>query len=106
MSTPSYSLQRSSQADRSDLDRDQVEWGAAEEEFAAQALEKQRNSPVPQHLQDEFNANPAGQWDKFYAVNKGASMLPSRCRSSLELTVFEPNRQFLQGARLALYRVS
>ncbi|BGP13872.1 hypothetical protein JCM10213_002510 [Rhodosporidiobolus nylandii] len=49
---------------------DQVEWGPAEQEFADAALEKQRNSPVPQHLQDEFNANPAAQWDVFYKLNK------------------------------------
>ena len=55
--------------------RDQVSWGAEEETFAQAALERQRNSPVPQHLQDEFNANPAAQWDKFYAYNKGPSVL-------------------------------
>ncbi|GAA5968231.1 hypothetical protein JCM11641_003779 [Rhodosporidiobolus odoratus] len=49
---------------------DQVEWGPAEEEFARAALEKQRNSPVPRHLQDEFNANPAKHWDVFYKHNK------------------------------------
>jgi hypothetical protein len=69
------------EADSSVKNRDQVEWGAAEEEFAQQALEKQRNSPVPQHLQEEFNANPAEQWNKFYAVNKGAFLLPSVART-------------------------
>ncbi|GAA5848574.1 hypothetical protein JCM8547_004557 [Rhodosporidiobolus lusitaniae] len=49
---------------------DQVEWGPAEEEFAQAALEKQRSSPVPQHVQEELNKDPAAQWDKFYAVNK------------------------------------
>lgn len=50
--------------------RDQVEWGAEEERFAQSALEKQRNSPVPQHLQDKFNADPAAHWDLFYRHNK------------------------------------
>ncbi|GAA5894088.1 hypothetical protein JCM8208_002345 [Rhodotorula glutinis] len=49
---------------------DQVTWGAEEETFAQAALERQRGSPVPQHLQDEFNANPAAQWDTFYKHNK------------------------------------
>ncbi|BGP37942.1 hypothetical protein JCM10449v2_001869 [Rhodotorula kratochvilovae] len=49
---------------------DQVAWGDEEESFAQAALERQRSSPVPQHLQDEFNANPAAQWDTFYARNK------------------------------------
>ncbi|BGO89596.1 hypothetical protein NBRC10512_001553 [Rhodotorula toruloides] len=49
---------------------DQVEWGEEEERFAQSALEKQRNSPVPQHLQDKFNADPAAQWDVFYRHNK------------------------------------
>ena len=51
--------------------RDQVEWGQEEEAFAQSALERQRGSPVPQHLQDKFNADPAAQWDTFYAHNKG-----------------------------------
>lgn len=46
-------------------------WGEAEEQFAQAAIERQRGSPVPQHLQDEFNADPAAQWDRFYARNKG-----------------------------------
>ncbi|TKA52917.1 hypothetical protein B0A53_04220 [Rhodotorula sp. CCFEE 5036] len=49
---------------------DQVEWGQEEEAFAQSALERQRGSPVPQHLQDKFNADPAAQWDTFYAHNK------------------------------------
>ncbi|BGP22808.1 hypothetical protein JCM10295v2_001699 [Rhodotorula toruloides] len=49
---------------------DQVEWGEEEERFAQSALEKQRNSPVPQHLQDKFNADPAAHWDLFYRHNK------------------------------------
>ncbi|POY76611.1 hypothetical protein BMF94_0201 [Rhodotorula taiwanensis] len=49
---------------------DQVEWGHEEEAFAQSALERQRGSPVPQHLQDKFNADPAAQWDTFYAHNK------------------------------------
>ncbi|BGP53873.1 hypothetical protein JCM8202_006066 [Rhodotorula sphaerocarpa] len=49
---------------------DQVEWGLEEEAFAQSALERQRGSPVPQHLQDQFNADPAAQWDTFYAHNK------------------------------------
>ncbi|GAA5830321.1 hypothetical protein JCM11251_001306 [Rhodosporidiobolus azoricus] len=49
---------------------DQVEWGPEEEKFAQEALEKQRNSPVPQHVQEELNAKPAEQWDKFYSFNK------------------------------------
>ncbi|GAA6012420.1 hypothetical protein JCM11491_004327 [Sporobolomyces phaffii] len=49
---------------------DQVEWDDELEQFAVEAVERQRKTPVPQELQDKFNANPAAQWDTFYAHNK------------------------------------
>ncbi|GAA5859290.1 hypothetical protein JCM1840_003836 [Sporobolomyces johnsonii] len=49
---------------------DQVEWDDELEQFARDAVDKQRNSPVPKELQDKYNADPAGQWDAFYARNK------------------------------------
>ncbi|GAA5875310.1 hypothetical protein JCM16303_000579 [Sporobolomyces ruberrimus] len=49
---------------------DQVEWDDELEQFAVAAVERQRKDPVPQELQDKFNANPAAQWDQFYAHNK------------------------------------
>ncbi|GAA5849143.1 hypothetical protein JCM3766R1_006361 [Sporobolomyces carnicolor] len=49
---------------------DQVEWDPELEQFAVEAVERQRQSPVPQELQDKLNANPAAQWDQFYAHNK------------------------------------
>ncbi|GAA5996596.1 hypothetical protein JCM5350_006756 [Sporobolomyces pararoseus] len=49
---------------------DQVEWDPELEQFAIEAVERQRKTPVPQELQDKFNSNPAAQWDTFYAHNK------------------------------------
>ncbi|GAA5953529.1 hypothetical protein JCM21900_006192 [Sporobolomyces salmonicolor] len=49
---------------------DQVEWDNELEQFARDAVDRQRDSPVPKELQDKYNADPAGQWDAFYARNK------------------------------------
>lgn len=55
--------------------RDQVEWDPELEQYALEAVERQKKDPVPEELQKKFNENPAAQWDQFYAHNKGTSAL-------------------------------
>lgn len=85
--------------------RDQVEWDDELEQFAVAAVERQRKDPVPQELQDKFNANPAAQWDQFYAHNKGMSTLSLYGAMYGGLTDFALRRQLLQRASLATERI-
>ncbi|KAK4058684.1 hypothetical protein OIO90_000128 [Microbotryomycetes sp. JL221] len=49
---------------------DRVEWDDEQREYARQQVERQMQTAVPVHLQQELNKQPASFWDKFYSQVK------------------------------------
>ncbi|KAI8063151.1 S-adenosyl-L-methionine-dependent methyltransferase [Gongronella butleri] len=49
---------------------DHVEWDEEQEEYAKSQIEKHMASPVPEDQQEQYYADPASFWHKFYTKNE------------------------------------
>ncbi|KAM0749693.1 methyltransferase [Meredithblackwellia eburnea MCA 4105] len=49
---------------------DNVDWDDNQDQLAKQMVQQQAEDPVPQELQQLYNADPKSFWDNFYAINK------------------------------------